>query len=331
MVLRVLTMATLVVLAVPAATGRGESAGGTPVAFVSAERASQLVAVDLTARKVIARIRVAPGPHNVAASPDLRLVLVTSPPAGRVTLVDGVKRRVIAVLGGFAYPHDAEFGPGADSLGRPLYAYVTDERRGELAVIDLAARRVVRRVLVGPGAHDLAVRPDGARVWVTHRPGDPKLTIVDTSVPARARVVGRAAARGSHDIAFATNGLFVWVTYWGSGLVGELRAYGRTGRLRLQERVGELLHHVQIDPVTGELWATDHGSGRTYLVSQRTGRPLRALSGCAGAHHIALAGTAKVVVACHDADAIAVYDRRTWRRTLVPIGAGPHGVAVVVA
>ena len=316
---RILTAAVLALAVAPLSAAR--PAKEELIAFVSAERAAQLVAVDLRSRRVIARIPVAPGPHNVAASPDGRFVLGTSPPAGRVTLVDGRTLRVRHVFSGFGYPHDVELDPI-----RP-YAYVTDERRGELVALDLARRRVAGRVAVGAGPHDLAVSPGGTRAWVTHGSSTPALTIVDTSRPARPRIAGRVPARGTHDIAFSEDGLHVWITYWGSNRVGAFEAIAE--RLRLERRVGTLLHHVQMG-LRDEVWLTDHGAGRVYLLSARTGRVVQALAGCPGAHHVAVAGGAYVAVACHDADALAVYERRTWRRTLVPVGRGPHGVAVAV-
>lgn len=297
--------------------------GGTEVAFVSAEDDDALVAVDLEARRVVARIPVADGPHNVAVVlPSRRFLLVTSPPAGRVTLVDGFSKRAVKVFAGFGSPHDVEVA------GDGRHAYVTDERRGQVAVLSLTSRRVVRRVAVGPGPHDLAVSPDGRRVWVTHGPRGPAITILDTSRPERARVVGSAGGRGAHDIAFARNGLFVWVTYWDSGIVGEIRAYARTGRLRLQQRVGRLIHHVTVDLV-GKVWATDHEDGRAFLLSSRTGKPLRTFSGCPGAHHVDVGpGRGRVAVACHDAGTLLVFDPVRERVDRIRAGKGLHGVAV---
>ena len=54
---------------------------------------------------------------------------------------------------GLRSPHDVELAPD----GR--YAYVTEERGGTVAVLSLTTRRIVRRVAVGAGPHDLAVRP----------------------------------------------------------------------------------------------------------------------------------------------------------------------------
>ena len=76
----------LAVLAAGAARA-GEARPASVRAFVAAEGEARLVAFDLGSASVLRRIPVAPGPHNVTASADGRLVLVTSPPSGRVTLV----------------------------------------------------------------------------------------------------------------------------------------------------------------------------------------------------------------------------------------------------
>jgi DNA-binding beta-propeller fold protein YncE len=116
--------AALLLLLAPGAAAR--PTGGTLVAFVSAEDDDELVAVQPITGEVLRRLAVANGPHNVAAAPDGRSVLVTSPPAGRVTLVDARMRRVVKVFGGFGSPHDVEVAPDS------RYAYVTDEHGGRL-------------------------------------------------------------------------------------------------------------------------------------------------------------------------------------------------------
>ena len=303
-----------------AATSGGLAPGHGPmgqVAFVSVEDASQLVAVDLDSKRVVARIPVPRGPHNVAAAEDL--VLVTSPRAGRVTLVDGARLRVLKVFRGFGYPHDVEV-EGAR-------AYVTDEARGEVVVLDLRSRSIVARLRVGSRPHDLAVADVAI---VTHGPRDSALTLVGIQGQQRARTLRRLRVGGApHDISKQPDTANVYVTYWGSGSVAAID-WGR-GRVLWRRHVGSLIHHVQFDYFSGRrLWATDHASGRTYLLSARDDGVLRTLSSCPGAHHVALAGKTRVVVACHDANAIAVYDTTTGRRTMIPVGAGPHGVAVVL-
>ena len=311
----------LILVVALAVTGGGASAkpeGGTPAVFVSAERASLLVGVDLITGRVIARIRVPAGPHNVT-SYSARYVLVTSPPAGSVTLVDAFSRRVLEVWRGFGSPHDIEVDGD--------YAYVTDESRGQLAVIDLARRKVVAKVAVGPRPHDVAV---GDVSLVTHGSGHPELTIVGDSHPRKPKVLAELDVGGAaHDISKQGDSANAYVTYWGSGAVGAVD-WGR-GKMLWRRTVGTLVHHVQVDPYRGwGLWVTDHETGDVFLLSSRDGHVLRRLRGCSGAHHVALVGTAWVAAACHDADALAVWSTRSWQRRLVRVGDGPHGVAEVV-
>ena len=297
------------------------------VAFVSAEDDDTLVAVDLGTRRVLGRILVANGPHNVAASASAgrNAVLVTSPPAGRVTLVSASSRRVVHVFRGLAYPHDVELSPG----GR--YAYVTEERGSAVAVLDLARRRVVRRVRVASGPHDLAVSPAGGEVWVTHGPRAGSVTILDTSRPTRARVVGKASVRGTHDIAFACGGRRVWVTYWDSGLVGALDV--ETRRLVKRTGAGTLVHHVQAGPGGRRIWTTDHAGGAARLLDACTGRLRRTFRVGRAPHHVAVSPVRHhAVVASHEAGTIAVWIPLLgrWHGRTVRVGEGLHGVAVAL-
>jgi DNA-binding beta-propeller fold protein YncE len=311
----VILAAALLLVLVPAASSA--PAGGTAVAFVSVEDDDRLVAVDLTSGRILARIPVPDGPRNVAES-GARWILVTSPPAGAVTLVDGFSQEVVKVFRGFGYPHDVEV-EGAR-------AYVTDETRGQLVVISLPAQRILARIPVGPRPHDVAVSDVAL---VTHGSSHPDLTMVDVNL-GRKRGIRRLAVGGpAHDISKQPDSANVYVTYWNRGSVGAVD-WGR-GRLLWRARIGTLVRHVQFDYFHGRrLWATDHTSGRSYLISARNGRVLRTLTGCPGAQHLAMGGTAWVAVACHEAGALAIHDARTWRRKLVRVGAGAHGVAVAV-
>jgi len=315
MVLRALILVALA-LALGAGGTSARTSGGAEEAYVAVEDEDEVVAVMLDTGAVSARIRVATGPHNVAVTRDRRFLLVTSPPAGKVTLIDAFTHRVAKVFAGLRYPHDVEVSHD----GR--HAYVTEERAGRIAVLDLARRRLVRRIAVGPSPHDLAVSPSGRRLWVTDRRG---LAIIDARL---GRVVGRGGSAGAHDIAYDRTGRFVWITYWNSGSVGKVRVYSRTGRLQLRRQIGDLVHHVQVD-VFGRVWATDHVGGEVLRLSPRSARPAQRLGRCPGAHHVDVGpGRGRVVAACHDAGTILVWDPLTKRTSTIRVGAGPHGVAV---
>src|SRR5687767_14832786 len=96
----VLALTVALSVLVPGATA-ARPEGGTLVAFAAAESEDRLIVVQPITGQIFARIRVPDGPHNVASSPNGGVVLVTSPPAGRVTLVDGRTYRVLKTLGGF--------------------------------------------------------------------------------------------------------------------------------------------------------------------------------------------------------------------------------------
>ena len=167
-------MAALIValLGAPLLVGSSEAApagGMRRLAAVTLEGADRVAFVDLARGRVLRRLAVASGPHNLDATGNGRVVAVTSPPSGRVTILDGRRLRVLRVVSGFGSPHDVKLSPE----GRT--AYVVEEARGTLAVLDTGTGRVLRRVPVGVAAHDVAV---GDLAWVTHGARDAPLTLL---------------------------------------------------------------------------------------------------------------------------------------------------------
>jgi DNA-binding beta-propeller fold protein YncE len=309
---------TLPLLAPGAASPR--ASGGGERIFVAAEDDGRLVAVDPETRQIIARLRVPRGPHNVALAPGVRLLLVTSPPARRVTLLESHGPRVLKVFAGFASPHDVEFSRD----GR--FAYVTEEQGDRVAVLSVARRRVVHRVVVGARPHDLAVGR-GGRVWVTHGTGGRHVTVLDARRPAHARVVGRIpVAAAPHDITVSCGGRRVWLTYWNSGTVGAIDS--RSGRRVFQRRLGTLVHHVQGAAGGRQLWITDHVGARARLLQPCTGRVIRTLSVGEDPHHVAVGPFRGHVVVASHSGTITILDPASERVRRLWVGHGLHGVAV---
>ncbi len=315
----------VVALALIAAGGSAAApAGGLRrLAVVSLERADQVVFVDLARGRVLRRLAVAPGPHNLDATGDGRIVAVTSPPSGRVTILDGRRLRVLRVISGFRSPHDVKLSPD----GRT--AYVVEEARGTLAVLDTGTGRVLRRLPVGAGAHDVAV---GDLAWVTHGSRDVPLTLLSLYPrPRQPTPVGRTLAAGgpAHDIDRAPDTADVFVTYWDSGVVARIRTGGRSGHVLWRRRVGTLTHHLAFDSYSGHrLWVTDR-AGRVLLLSADTGRTLRSFAGCPGPHHVAVLSSRAAVAACNASGTLAVFDAANGRVRSLPVGRGPHDLAVV--
>lgn len=287
------------------------------LAYVAVEGDARVAVVDVARGRVLARVPVPAGPHNLTATGDGRIVAVTSPPAGRVTILDGRRFRVLRTIGGFLSPHDVKLSPD----GRT--AYVTDERRGTLDVLDTGSGRLLRRLPAGAGAHDLAAADF---VWVTHGARRTPLTLFDlVQRPRRPSPRGSLDAGGAaHDVVFLPDTADVFVTYWQAGVVARFQ----TGRKRLlwRRNVGTETHHLAVDGYSGQrLWVTDR-AGRVLLLSARTGAVLERFSGCAGPHHVAVATARRAVVACNSAGTVGVFDDRAGIVRSVAVGRGPHGI-----
>jgi hypothetical protein len=246
----------LAILAVPAASHAARQ-GGDPVALVTAETQNQSIAVELPSGLTLRRLTMPMDPQNVEAND--RVAVVVSTRGAAVTMVDVPRLRVRKVIRGFGSPHIAALSPG----GR--YAYVTDDARGELDVINLARSKVVQRLYVGLGAHHMAVRPDGQQLWIALGERARRIVICDTSNAARPRVIGHLTPDGAaHDLAFGPEGSRVWVTHDDRSTVTVYDAETRNRVLTLA--VGRPPQHV----VFSEFALRRH-SGRQHLAYVTSG------------------------------------------------------------
>jgi DNA-binding beta-propeller fold protein YncE len=191
------------VVPVHAAAGAGRT--GHPIALVTAEAENRIVAVDLRTGRILRYVSLPADPENVVSSSGA--VVVVSTTAGAVTLLDRDGQRLIGEVRGLRSPHIPSISP------RGTYAYVTDDVRGTVTAIRLRDRVVADRVAVGDGAHHLAWRPDGREVWVALGETASTIVALDTSNPARPRVLDRfEPGLLAHDLLFSPNGRRVWIS-----------------------------------------------------------------------------------------------------------------------
>jgi hypothetical protein len=313
-VLRSLIGAAL--LALLAATGA--RAGGSPVAFVALPDRNEVVAVDLGTDRVLGRIAVAGGPEAVTAYYDYTrsrdFILVASPASGTVTLIDSVSRRIVHVWRGFAEPRAVAVNG--------LRAYVVDAKRGQLVVLGLGIRRVLTRIDVGARPTDVAV----GDVAVVAHAGRASLTLVDV---ARRNVIGAVPTGDAvTSVSKQPDSANVYVSFAGSGRLA-LVDWGRR-RTVYQRRVGGELALVVKDVYLRRVWATDRRNGRVLVAAARTGRVLRRLAGCPGAHGLAQVGTASIVATCPGNSTLAVWNTSRWRLRSISLGGRPAGVGIAV-
>jgi DNA-binding beta-propeller fold protein YncE len=245
---------------------------------------NELLAVSLPGVRVVKRLRVPADPENVATSDNTAVVVSTRGAA--VTLVDVRRLRVVKVLHGFVSPHIPLIG--AD--GR--FAYVTDDARGELVVIDLMRRRVTRRVFVGVGAHHMAEDGAGNQLWIALGERARSIAVVDVSSPGNPRLTGHVDPRGgAHDLAFSPGGARVWMTYDDRAEVGVFSAV--TGKLVRLLPAGSPPQHVLFGPAGGggHAYVTSGNDGTLRIFSARTGRLIRVVRTSYGSFNLATFGS----------------------------------------
>jgi DNA-binding beta-propeller fold protein YncE len=186
---------------------RASARGGTPLALVTADSENRILVVLLTDLRVVRSLAVPHRPHGIEAVDRLRSALVMSNESGTVSVLDAVAPKLLRVLEGFSAPRYA----AADPRGR--FAYVSDDRAGQVVAIDVPAAREVGRVEVGRGARHISISPDGTRVVTSLGSKAPRLALVDVTRPQRPRLVRTFPAQDlAHDVGFTPDGNQLWIS-----------------------------------------------------------------------------------------------------------------------
>jgi hypothetical protein len=198
------------------------STGGTPLALVTADLESSVVAVDVSSGRVVRRLRTPADPRSIESVGWIG-ALVAHTAGGRMTLIDS-DLRVHAIAGSFGAPRYTAVSPD-----RRL-AYVTDSAREEIVVVDVRGRRVTGRVAVGGPCRHLGIDRDGIRLWVALGNKAERIAVLSLAEARRPRLVRTIRPPFlAHDVGFTPGGRRVWVT---SGDRGRIAIYeAGTGEL----------------------------------------------------------------------------------------------------
>ena len=204
------------------------------------------------------------------------------------------------VLRGFGSPRYAVFAPGG------ALAYMSDSGHGEVAVVDVRAAHVVRRVAVGDGARHLGLSPDGRTLWVALGSSARRIAVLDVDDPRRPRLSGHVAPPfAAHDVAFSPGGRRVWVT---AGREPRIAVYAPGGARPLRVLgADEAPQHVSFGPTVAYVSSGDGGVVRVHglrdgAVHRRTRVPI-------GSYNIQRAG-ARVLTPSLGTGALTVLDAR---------------------
>ena len=229
--------------------------------------------------------------HGLGYSPDSKTLAVVSVGSNSVTLIDTATNKVKGVIYVGRSPHEPFFttngrelwvtvrgenyvsvidptqlketrrievanGPGMTMFGPDgKYAFVCSSFTPELAVIEVAAHKIVKRLpQVSPFSPNIAVTPENDEVWITLKDVG-KVQIYSAKPPFEQKAVLDTGPITNHvNFANNRNGKFAYVTIGGANEVKAFRR-GATPELVATIPVGELPHGI---------WPSGDGS-RVYV------------------------------------------------------------------
>lgn len=294
--------------------------GGTPVALVTADLESRVVAYDTSNGRRLRVIRTLALPRSIEEVGGDAVICHSE--LGAVTIVDGPNLRVRRVLRDFDEPRYV-----AASLNR-VYAYVTDSGSGEIVVVNVPLGRIVGRVKVGGPARHIALAPDGRRVWTALGMEAAHVAIVDVRDPARPRLLRRFRPPWlAHDVGFTPGGGRIWVT---SGSTRELALYDRrSGRLLRRLPAGAPPQHVTF--IGGRAYVTSGDDGTLEVRSASTGAVLRTTAIPVGSFNVQRTWNRFVLTPSLSRGTLCVVDRAGRVVRQVQAARSSHDACFVVA
>jgi DNA-binding beta-propeller fold protein YncE len=299
---------------------RAASRGGNPLALVTADDADRVLVVQLSDMRTVGSLTVPRGPHGIEAVDLLRAALVLSEASGTITVLDATAPKVRRVLEGFAGPRYA----AGDPRGR--YAYVSDDKAGQVIAIDVQRARVIGRVEVGSGARHISISRDGTLVVTSLGTKAPRLALVDVSRPQRPRLLRTFPADDlAHDVGFAPDGRHLWIS---SGVDRRLAVHDARTLRPLHAVGGDAPpQHVTFDEPAGLAYVASGDSGTLRTHRMADGKLLRTRRVTVGSYNVcALHG--RVVTPSLDDGRLTQLDARGLRSARV--AAHAHDACIVV-
>jgi DNA-binding beta-propeller fold protein YncE len=293
--------------------------GGTPVALVTADLESHIVALNLATGRPLRRIATLPGPRSIERVGQTAVVAHTA--HGAVSLIDGPTLRVRRVLHDFEEPRYT-----ASSLDGH-YAFITDSGLQAVVVVDVVRGRVVRRLNVGGPARHISIDRAGRRLWTALGTKAPRIAVVDVLDELRPRLLGTIKPPFlAHDVGFAPSGDVIWVT---SGDRRELALFDpRTARTVRRYQAGAPPQHVTFSGRLAFVTSGDDGTLQTHNAAH--GRLLRTARVPVGSYNVQ-EGWGAILTPSLRRGTLCVADRRGRLVRRLDVARSSHDACFVMA
>jgi YVTN family beta-propeller protein len=228
--------------------GLGYSPDSKTVAVVSVG-SNSVTLIDTATNKVKGVVYVGRSPHEAFFTPNGRELWVTVRGENYVSVIDPQKMKETRRI-------ELANGPGMTMFGPDgKYAFVCSSFTPELAIIDVASHKVIKRVpQVSPFSPLIAVTPENDEVWITLKDVG-KVQIYSAKPPFEQKAVLDTGPITNH-VNFANNriGKFAYVTIGGAN---EVKAFRRGA-------IPELVATIPVGELPHGIWPSGDGS-RVYV------------------------------------------------------------------
>jgi YVTN family beta-propeller protein len=228
--------------------GLGYSPDSKTLAVVSIA-SNSVTLIDTATNKVKGVVYVGRSPHEPFFTTNGRELWVTVRGENYVSVIDPVRMKETQRI-------EVANGPGMTMGGADgKYAFVCSSFTPELAVIDVASHKIVKRLpQVSPFSPNIAVSPESDEVWITLKDTG-KVQVFSAKPPfAQKAVIDTGPITNHLNFVNNRNGKFAYVTIGGANEVKAFRR-GETPELVATIPVGELPHGI---------WPSGDGS-RVYV------------------------------------------------------------------
>jgi len=228
--------------------GLGYSPDSKTLAVVSVG-SNSVTLIDTETNKVKGVVYVGRSPHEAFFAPNGRELWVTVRGENYVSVIDPVRMKETRRIEMANGPGMAMFGPDGK------YAFVCSSFTPELAVIDVASHRIIKKIpQATPFSPNIAVTPENNEVWITLKDAG-KVQVYSAKPPFAQKAVLDTGPITNHvNFANNRNGKFAYVTIGGANEVKAFRR-GDTPELVATIPVRELPHGI---------WPSGDGS-RVYV------------------------------------------------------------------
>lgn len=223
-------------------------------AYATATKTNEVVTIDATSLKILARIKTGIHPDGLAYAPEAHKVYVSDESGKTETVVDAQTNKRVATIPLGSEVGNTKYDPASKHI------FVNAQETSELIEIDPATDKILQRIPV-PGAegnHGLFIEPILRLAFIACQ-GNNKLLVMDLRTK---KVVSGFDVAGRPDVLAYDAKLGMLYVASESGAIYLFRVSDKGVSPAGKKEVGANAHTVAVDPATHEVYLPLKESGK---------------------------------------------------------------------